>query len=36
MGWFSRRAADPTTPTKLDREATKEDLAQLEDRKSVV
>jgi hypothetical protein len=33
MGWLSRRsrAADPTsTPTKLDREATAEDLAELE------
>ncbi|MEV4464736.1 hypothetical protein AB0J51_14025 [Micromonospora echinofusca] len=31
MGWFNRRsrAADPT-PTKLDREATREDLAALE------
>ncbi|PWU44260.1 hypothetical protein DLJ46_26925 [Micromonospora globispora] len=32
MGWFTRRsrAADPTTPTKLDREATADDLAALE------
>lgn len=32
MGWFSRRprAADTTTPTKLDREATADDLAALE------
>ncbi|MEV0428826.1 hypothetical protein [Micromonospora sp. NPDC050495] len=29
MGWFSRRATDPTTPTKLDREANREDLAAL-------
>ncbi|MGR6320430.1 hypothetical protein Q2K19_23690 [Micromonospora soli] len=30
MGWFSRRATDPTTPTKLDREANRDDLAALE------
>ncbi|MEU8261874.1 hypothetical protein AB0C02_14785 [Micromonospora sp. NPDC048999] len=30
MGWFRRRAADPVTPTKLDREANRDDLAALE------
>lgn len=30
MGWFSRRVTDPITPTKLDREANREDLAALE------